>query len=701
MASTTPLTGLELVGHRTAEDHDGGFNFRKNNNDNRLRWRQVCRPELVDSILSKGDVGRLQDVLEEIAFAHVSLDDLQTVGDAQILALIRLLQLGLEFTLSMYSQTHQLTEQMMGRVSELTATKKKLKAKLIANMNDNHPTVPRGVPCGDCGKRFEDGHYLTDHVKRRHAVIQPSENVNEKENTVQPRQEVADEGLLACFTELSSKIDEFMKKQEPMVTAAALPVMPDSEALVNTLVTESRKHVANMREELEMCVKEMVSEKMRCNLSDIAEEIDRKLGALDERQKSATIKHEEWIAANLQRAVSKAVTFCQVKQEDTETFAGELEDDDYDNGDCVRDEECPDELVAVPYCVQDGDDSRAAVEVEIEQLRRQREADELMRRMSTERRESIIAEMQDMFKSVVSDCVVGKMLLENSTPKLTADASCQPSPNLAGTPEDSAVGENAAPSPEELVRVVKAVRESITVQAPCEQEEERVEEAPMATTEILRENDSLEVDEHCSQESAGLRETPEASLEPSDEESSITSTRVQSAVMALQPSVGLRSVIESLPTSERVAILVQGSMEGLLRGGSATLPSRYQLSSPRAAVVDGLFTASLSRLHSGRAELVEDELHENENATEDDEETSQVVDDPSEISSQEESDVLPLHQVVAERKPYASGAVDAEAVCNSIEVAEPTTGDRGHFRPADSAGTRTECFSSPGEAPQS
>lgn len=32
---------------------------------------QVCRPDVVESIVSKGDVGRLQEVLEEVAFASV------------------------------------------------------------------------------------------------------------------------------------------------------------------------------------------------------------------------------------------------------------------------------------------------------------------------------------------------------------------------------------------------------------------------------------------------------------------------------------------------------------------------------------------------------------------------------------------------------------------------------------------------------
>lgn len=73
----------------------------------------------------------------------------------------------------------------MGRVAELTATKKKLKHRLIAVASEGGSVHhPRGIPCGDCEKRFEDGHFLTEHVKRRHAPTNTTVGEAEKENAM-------------------------------------------------------------------------------------------------------------------------------------------------------------------------------------------------------------------------------------------------------------------------------------------------------------------------------------------------------------------------------------------------------------------------------------------------------------------------------------------------------------------------------------
>ncbi|KAF4680031.1 hypothetical protein FOZ60_014169 [Perkinsus olseni] len=619
----------------------------------RVLWRS-CRPELAESIVSKGDVVRLQEVLQEVAFANVSPEDLQTVADEQILALIHLLQLGLEFILSMYSQSYQITEQLMGRVSELTTTKKRLKSRLLAVAGEGGAAAayrPRGVPCGDCGKRFEDAHYLTEHVKRRHgaaAALPINEEAEaEKENAVVVQQQngVGEELLLQCYTDLNAKVDQLMalKCEEPSAgaqTADAAPPMILSAAkpLVDRLTTESRRQALQLpfeRTSRHASRRSMISQKMQLNLGELGEEIDRKLGMLDEKQKTATERHEEWIASNLQRAVSRAVRLAPVA-----------------------------------------------------------------RRMSTERRENIIAEMQDMFKSVVTDSVLGKMLLENPTPKLTRRGSSK------------AVTEG------ELLRAVELVARNEKGEAgeslsSVEEVEERVEETPIPQgvsegppgTSFLVETplEAGEGEEESLQRgseegSIGLRASPEGLVENAEAGESVTSTRVQSAVTALRPTAELRSLVESLPTRQRAGSLVQGALEGVVRGSGAGLPPRYATTSPRVAVVDELFTASLAALIAGRRGNQEGggaaapPPRDGEQSGRESEGKQERVEGAvscggsvieimpvSSPGSEEESEVLPIHQVVAERTSSRRRveAVEVEGVLNSVEIPQPALHRRG------------------------
>ncbi|KAF4717725.1 hypothetical protein FOZ62_024274 [Perkinsus olseni] len=715
---------------------------------------EICRPELVESIVSKGDVARLQEVLQEVAFANVSPEDLQTVADEQILALIHLLQLGLEFTLSMYSQSYQITEQLMGRVSELTTTKKRLKSRLLAVAAEGGAAAayrPRGVPCGDCGKRFEDAHYLTEHVKRRHtaaAALPTNEEAEaEKENAVvvQQQNDVGEELLLQCYTDLNAKVDQLMalKCEEPSAgaqTADAAPpmILSAAEPLVDRLTTESRRQAATLREDLEACIKEMISQKMQLNLGELGEEIDRKLGMLDEKQKTATERHEEWIASNLQRAVSHAVSLVPVgrREEVHTTYAGDLEDDNDDAS--LQREEC---RIAEEVALSE----EGPIENEIAELRRQREDEEVARRMSTERRENIIAEMQDMFKSVVTDSVLGKMLLENPTPKLTVEAACQqPSPALGTTPEDSIAEGRAskAVTEGELLRAVELVARNEKGEAgesllSVEEVEERVEEIPIPRgvsegppgTSFLVETplEAGEGEEESLQRgseegSIGLRASPEGSIENAEAGESVTSTRVQSAVTALRPTAELRSLVESLPTRQRAGSLVQGALEGVVRGSGLGLPQRYATTSPRVAVVDELFTASLAALIAGRRGNQEGEgtaaplpredrqsgtgsegkqegggtavlFHRDgeQNGAENEGEQEGVeggvsggesvieIMPVSSPGSEEESEILPIHQVIAERTSSRRRveAVEVEGVLNSVEIQQPALHRRG------------------------
>ncbi|KAF4661585.1 hypothetical protein FOZ61_003086 [Perkinsus olseni] len=772
MSALSLLANPPSLGGGVDGSSAGEFKFTFKEKNEKLKWRQICRPELVESIVSKGDVARLQEVLQEVAFANVSPEDLQTVADEQILALIHLLQLGLEFTLSMYSQSYQITEQLMGRVAELTTTKKRLKSRLLAVAGEGGTAYrPRGVPCGDCGKRFEDAHYLTEHVKRRHAAAPalPTSEEAEKENvvTVQQQNGVGEELLLQCYTDLNAKVDQLMalKFEEPPAgaqTAAEAPptILSASEPLVDRLTTESRRQAATLREDLEACIKEMISEKMQLNLGELGEEIDRRLGMLDEKQKTATERHEEWIASNLQRAVSRAVSLAPVgrREEVHTTYAGDLEDDS-DNASLQREDCRRAEEVALS--------GEGPIENEIAVLRRQRVDEKVARRMSTERRENIIAEMQDMFKSVVTDSVLGKMLLENPTPKLTVEAACQqPSPALGTTPEDSIAEERAskAVTEGELLRAVELVARNEREEAgeslsSVEEVEERVEETPIprgvsegppGTSFLVEtpleagEGEEESLQRNSEEGSIGMRASPEGSVENAEAGESVTSTRVQSAVTALRPTAELRSLVESLPTRQRAGSLVQGALEGVVRGSGAGLPPRYVTTSPRVAVVDELFTASLAALIAGRRDDQEGEETADPPPREDGQsgtgsegeqegegtavpppreggqsgtgsegeqegEGTAAPQDGEEIGaesegeqegveggascgesvietmpvtspgSEEESEVLPIHQVVAERtsRRRRVEAVEVEGVLNSVEIPQPALHRRG------------------------
>ncbi|KAF4756795.1 hypothetical protein FOZ63_033927, partial [Perkinsus olseni] len=441
--------------------------------------------------------------------------------------------------------------------------------------------------------------------------------------SVQQQNGVGEELLLQCYTDLNAKVDQLMalKCEEPSAgaqTADAAPpmILSAAEPLVDRLTTESRRQAATLREDLEACIKEMISQKMQLNLGELGEEIDRKLGMLDDKQKTATERHEEWIASNLQRAVSHAVSLVPVgrREEVHTTYAGDLEDDNDDAS--LQREEC---RIAEEVALSE----EGPIENEIAELRRQREDEEVARRMSTERRENIIAEMQDMFKSVVTDSVLGKMLLENPTPKLTVEAACQqPSPALGTTPEDSIAEGRAskAVTEGELLRAVELVARNEKGEAgesllSVEEVEERVEEIPIPRgvsegppgTSFLVETplEAGEGEEESLQRgseegSIGLRASPEGSIENAEAGESVTSTRVQSAVTALRPTAELRSLVESLPTRQRAGSLVQGALEGVVRGSGLGLPQRYATTSPRVAVVDELFTASLAALIAGR-----------------------------------------------------------------------------------------------------
>lgn len=381
------------------------------------------------------------------------------------------------------------------------------------------------------------------------------------------------------------------------------------------------------------------------------------------------------------------------------TYAGELEDD-YDDGE-------GDSKRGINEAIASSDEVDASQEAgylenEIAELRRRREEEGLARRMSIERRENIIAEMHDMFKSVVTDSVMGKMLLENPTPKLTVEAACQPSPE----------GSMVVPGVTEvqLARVGETtvqngrgeVGESLLVveEEEVDEGEERVVETTMRGTSGGSPYSSLLVDtplmvggdETRESERGSLRESPEVSVEDSEGGGSITSTRVQSAVTALRPTSELRSFVESLPTSQRAGLLIQGAMEGIVRRstGVGVPPQHGIMTSPRVAVVEELLTASLTSLFLGRSteghqeggeEMRVDAAHSvgeegemvreveaevvNSNLEEGQDSVIEVM-PMSPPRSDEESEVLPIHHVVAERS-LPSRRVEAVEVNNSVE----------------------------------
>ncbi|KAF4756997.1 hypothetical protein FOZ63_004944, partial [Perkinsus olseni] len=162
-----------------------------------------------------------------------------------------------------------------------------------------------------------------------------------------------------------------------------------------------------------------------------------------------------------------------------------------------------------------------------------------------------------------------------------------------------------------------------------------------------------------------------------------------------------------------------GALEGVVRGSGAGLPPRYATTSPRVAVVDELFTASLAALIAGRRDDQEGEetavpppREDGQSGTgsegEQEGEGTAAPQDGEEIGaesegeqegveggascsesvievmpvtspgSEEESEGLPIHQVVAERTSSRRvEAVEVEGVLNSVEIPQPALHRRG------------------------
>ncbi|EDQ90753.1 uncharacterized protein MONBRDRAFT_7253 [Monosiga brevicollis MX1] len=151
----------------------------------RVNWRKIGLVD-VDALRSNGDMGPLQELLENVTFCDIYTEDLEGV-DLNFIKLFRLAQLMLEHILHKQEDLlHQLQarEQEVAHLTEEAAAAhtryqeehkqhKTVKRTLKALQSSVGATQQGNATCQFCGKIFATRPFLVAHMQRRHAEYGP------------------------------------------------------------------------------------------------------------------------------------------------------------------------------------------------------------------------------------------------------------------------------------------------------------------------------------------------------------------------------------------------------------------------------------------------------------------------------------------------------------------------------------------------
>jgi Iguana/Dzip1-like DAZ-interacting protein N-terminal len=165
----------------------------------KINWDQVRDLDL-ETILSQGDIESLQSVLENLTYSILDRDDIQRIGDSNLIKVFKLSQLAMEYLISIHAQldTHgkdflkkqkklyqdnqelkdsltELEKEVNSLKSEFTEKQKAVKTYELLLKQPNTAVImnkvvtrANAITCEYCKKAFISSEFLEDHKKRRH-----------------------------------------------------------------------------------------------------------------------------------------------------------------------------------------------------------------------------------------------------------------------------------------------------------------------------------------------------------------------------------------------------------------------------------------------------------------------------------------------------------------------------------------------------
>eukprot|EP00966_Prymnesium_polylepis_P222961 5157443-Prymnesium_polylepis.2 len=150
------------------------FHFRPRRG--KLDWRQLMRLDL-DRIESDVDIDALEPHLDNLAFAHVTKEDLHWFSEGDFLQLQRMQQMVVEYLLYVQEHLHsrnvtleQLLSGAQAQLSEQAEYIGVLEDQLRRRKIETDQAVASGklAQCPCCPKAFASFAYLDSHLYRRH-----------------------------------------------------------------------------------------------------------------------------------------------------------------------------------------------------------------------------------------------------------------------------------------------------------------------------------------------------------------------------------------------------------------------------------------------------------------------------------------------------------------------------------------------------
>ena len=165
----------------------------------KINWNQIIQLDL-DSILSHGDIESLQGILENLTYSTLDRDDIERIGDSNLIKVFKLSQLSIEYLIGIHSQldisgkefvskqkkyydeNQVLKESLVELEKEVSSLKseflEKKKAVQTYELLLKQPgtgaimnkvvTRANAVTCEYCKKAFISHEFLEEHKKRRH-----------------------------------------------------------------------------------------------------------------------------------------------------------------------------------------------------------------------------------------------------------------------------------------------------------------------------------------------------------------------------------------------------------------------------------------------------------------------------------------------------------------------------------------------------
>lgn len=195
------LSNIKLPPAEGNISQTAGFCFKQRHG--KLNWSQI-REVNFDEIAQTGDIDMLQTVLENATYSVLDRSDLERFGDAAVLKLFKLSQLGVEYLLyiqnTLFSQNEalqesfkslsdssisiqdtiksqekeiqQLQEELSHKRKAVSTYSQILRHPATANVLNKVMVQANAVKCKECGKMFMSESYLEQHVIRRHSQIE-------------------------------------------------------------------------------------------------------------------------------------------------------------------------------------------------------------------------------------------------------------------------------------------------------------------------------------------------------------------------------------------------------------------------------------------------------------------------------------------------------------------------------------------------